>query len=107
MKHLQLPSFIGAAFLVSALAACQTSSQSNNHWHIDSVSTSVKHHFFGTVPTEWPVFKEEVLEGAEHIGTTLRRHFLNSNPDNPLQPESRSRARSWPQPPEREFTVGG
>jgi hypothetical protein len=103
MKHLPL---LGAALISLGLASCQSSSQATNHWHIDHVGTSVGHAFFGTVPSDWTVFKEEAGGGAGHIGQTLSRHFLNVNTDNPLQPEVRATGTSHPQPPEREFTVG-
>ena len=105
MKHLRLP-LLGAALLAAGLTGCQ-SSQATNHWHIDWVSTSVKHAFFGTVPDDWSDFKEQTAAGSGAFGTTLRRHFLNDNPDNPLQPEGRSKPSSPPPLPDDEFEVGG
>ena len=105
MKHHHLLGALGAALLVAGASGCKTSSEAHNHWHIDSVGSSFSRAFFGTVPEDYTVFKEEAGRNSRAFGWTLRRHFLSDNPGNPLQPQSKSREKSPPMPPTTEFTV--
>jgi hypothetical protein len=105
MKHVPQNALLGAALLALGLASCR-SIEANNHWRPESVITSAKYQFFGTLPLEWSAFKEGVAGGTGHVAKTFRRHLLNNNPDNPLQRSYRILGPSDPNPPRRKFRVG-
>lgn len=75
-------------FALLAAVGCQSGSVSGtNHWNIDSVGPRVLRHLTGyreDLDGDFPTFQ---YTKKKEINLTLRRHFLNDNPKNPLEGE--------------------
>lgn len=80
---------LGALALTGLLASgCTTSNpQRQNHWNFQSVAPSFVYHTTRYRPEVDGSYREFQWREKQHINLTLRRHFLNSNPYNPRQPE--------------------
>jgi len=82
-----------AAVAGALVAACLTSGcsstnpQLDNHWNLQWVPRSIVYNTTGYVPERDGSYREFQWREKRHINLTLRRHFLNSNPYNPRQPE--------------------
>lgn len=96
------PLAIGLA--LAGVSGCR-SAQQNNHWHVDNVGTRVSYQMTGDLLANDRRWREEASEDGGAFALTLRRHFLNDDPNNPLLPSTVRRVPP-PQPPEGEFEVG-
>lgn len=100
MKRLTL----GSLALVAALSSCTTPAYENNHWHFNSVGPRITHQFVGYRQSRDGEFLNMVSRDGQSAFVTLRRHFMNDNPNNPLLPQP-ARPPYRPQPPQVEFEV--
>jgi hypothetical protein len=79
-------------------AGCRSSGESmNDHWSERSVAPRVSRFFLGYDAEKDGDYRDFQWERKQDINLTLRRHFLNHNPDNPHQPDVPSRYK--PRPP--------
>ena len=85
MKNLRLA--LVAGLLLGGLASgCRTTpGDPSSHWNIDSVDDRIVKHFTGYRGGVDGTYLEYQLAKKNHVGKTLRRHFLNDNEDNPFQ----------------------
>ena len=93
----------GAAAL-SVLAGCTSAAMESNHWHVDSVGPRISYHFFGYQPSEDGRYWDRLRYDGSSAWLTIRRHFLNDDPTNPLLPEAPHHAKR-PDPPDVQFTT--
>ncbi len=101
MKRL---SFGALALLAALTTACTTPAYENNHWHINSVGPRISYHFLGYTRTTDGDLDEKLWSDVDDVQLTVRRHFGNSNPENPFIPMP-TQAPYRPTPPEVEFKV--
>lgn len=82
--------FVVGALLVSLASGCRSAStEERNHWNSDSVGPRVAYHLLGypgTQTGEYENYRDFQWQEKQDINLTLRRHFLNRNPENPSQP---------------------
>jgi hypothetical protein len=84
--------------LLSLSSGCQTApGQETSHWNIGSVPTRVAYQFFNYREDMDGSYREHQWREKQEVNLTLRRHFLNNNPDNPFQADDPSRVA--PRPP--------
>jgi len=76
-----------AAIVGLASSCSSTNPQTNNHWNVQWVPRSIVYNTTGYIPERDGTYREFQWREKRHINLTLRRHFLNSNPYNPRQPE--------------------
>lgn len=81
------------AGLASALllSACQASTgQESNHWNIESLAPRTAKAFLGYRQDLDGSYREFQWRQKQDMNLTLRRHFLNDNPNNPFQADDPS-----------------
>jgi hypothetical protein len=100
MKRLTL----GSLVLIAITSACTTPAYENNHWHFNSVGPRMTHQFLGYRQSRDGSYCDKLSEDGRAASLTLRRHFFNDNPDNPMLPQP-ARPPYRPQPPAVEFEV--
>lgn len=100
MKRLTL----GSLVLIALTSACTTPAYENNHWHFNSVGPRMTHQFFGYRQSRDGSYLNRVGQDTSDALLTLRRHFVNDNPSNPMLPQP-ARPPYRPQPPDVEFAV--
>jgi hypothetical protein len=88
----------------AVFAGCQTPGLEENHWHVASVGPRIAYHFFGYDETMDGGYDNRFHQDMSSIGLTLRRHFLNDDPYNPLVPQPPQKPYR-PQPPNVEFEI--
>ncbi len=70
-----------------AASGCSTTAGvPESHWNIDSVPSRMTHHFLGYQSEVDGPYRDFQWRKKKDINLTLRRHFLNNNPRNPLEP---------------------
>ena len=106
MKTSHLAAAAALALTSLLTTGCTTPSMERNHWEFDSVGPRVTHQFLGYQASEDGRYWERLRYDASGVGLTLRRHFLNDDPTNPMQPRSGKRTER-PQPPNVTFTTHG
>ncbi len=80
------------------LQGCRSApGQEDNHWNIESIVPRVGYHFFGYREDIDGTYREHQWREKMDINLTLRRHFLNNNPENPF--EASDPGRSGGRPP--------
>lgn len=85
------------ALLASAALLClsgcrSTPTQQYNHWSLSSVGPRMSHHFLGGYDYyKHGTWREFDYAQKKDIERTLRRHFLNTNYDNPFQADNSNR----------------
>lgn len=57
----------------------------DSHWNVGSLEHRAGYHLFGYDSYTGESIYEHSANSAKDIALTLRRHFLNDNPENPLQ----------------------
>lgn len=97
---------IRSLFVTSLLVLCASGCQSpgytvNEHWKERSVPPRITRFFTGYDASKDGQYLDFQWVRKKQINLTLRRHFLNSNPDNPNQPPEPSRFE--PRPPNTPF----
>lgn len=81
-----------------ALSGCRSApGQDDSHWNIESLGPRVGYHAFGYREDLDGTYREHQWREKQDINLTLRRHFLNNNPDNPF--EASDPGRNRPRPP--------
>lgn len=81
-----------------SLSSCQAApGQDASHWNIGSVPSRVAYRFFNYRQDMDGSYLEHQWREKQEINLTLRRHFLNNNPDNPFQANDPGRVA--PRPP--------
>jgi hypothetical protein len=84
---------LGLGLVVATLLAsgCKSASgDPNSHWNVDSVDQRVVKAFTGYRGAIDGSYLDYQYEQKQKAHLTLRRHFLNSNPYNPFQPDDPS-----------------
>ncbi len=78
---------LGAGLVcASLLTSCRTSAgDTESHWNIDSVDNRIVKRFTGYRGAVDGAYVDFQRQKKNDISKTLRRHFLNNNPDNPFQ----------------------
>lgn len=71
---------------LAALACRTTPGVPESHWNIESVPPRIARHFFGYQSEVDGPYRDFQWRKKKDINLTLRRHFLNNNPENPLEP---------------------
>jgi hypothetical protein len=67
-------------------ASCQAApGQAHNHWNIESLKPRISKTLLGYEEDSDGSYREFQWRQKQDINLTLRRHFLNSNPENPFQ----------------------
>jgi hypothetical protein len=80
---MKTPLLLASAFLFGACAS--SSPDYASHWNAGHVGASAEHVFTGyDAELDGPRYTYS-RKGAEGIALTIRRHFMNDNPENPLQ----------------------
>ncbi len=79
-----------------AAVACRSGHLTDNHWNADGVPERVVKHFTGYRQDVSGSYVQHQWRKKMDIDLTLRRHFLNNNPDNPYQPDDPSQVRERP-----------
>ena len=69
----------------------------DNHWNIGGLGPRLAYHGLSYQPHLSDSYRDHQWQQKQDINLTLRRHFLNNNPENPFQPEDPSL--SEPRPP--------
>ena len=103
---MKLPTLAGIAGIAVSclLAGCSTDSTMTNHWHINSVGTSMSHHLLGYRPAMDGLEYAPVLaEDGDDLWLLTQRHIICVNPTNPLLPQEEKKKSPPPQPPDVEF----
>jgi hypothetical protein len=95
---------IAVAAATCLFAGCQTPGLEDNHWHVSSVGPDIAYYFFGYNETMDGSYGNRFGMDMSSIGLTFRRHVLNDNPYNPLEPEP-AHAPYRPEPPNVEFEI--
>jgi hypothetical protein len=89
---------LGLASLL--LSACQTSPiEERNHWSPWHTGPRIAYHVLGypgPQTGEYTSYRDFQWHEKQEINLTLRRHFLNSNPHNPQQPDDPAYYRERP-----------
>jgi len=77
---------LALTLLLGLGAACQSApGQGSSHWNIESVYPRFSYYTTGYRSDRTGSFRQHQWEQKRDINRTLRRHFLNNNPDNPFQ----------------------
>lgn len=93
---------LAAAAAGLALAACSTTPETyDNHWNVGSLGPRLTYHGLGYNPVLADTYRDHQWQDKQDINLTLRRHFLNNNPDSPFQADDPSRVA--PRPPHSLF----
>lgn len=73
-----------ALALAASAASCQSTGQDiNDHWNATSSAPRIARFFLGYDSGVDGDYREFAWQRKQDINLTLRRHFLNHNPDNP------------------------
>ena len=59
--------------------------QESSHWNLESVGPRVMYHMTGYREDLSGSFREHQWQQKQDLNLTMRRHFLNNNPENPFQ----------------------
>jgi hypothetical protein len=88
---------LSLSVLVCAAAGCKTMAGTpESHWNIDSVPNRITTHFTGYRGPIDGNYREFQWRKKKSIDLTMRRHFLNNNPENPLEVADPSRTEVRP-----------
>lgn len=78
--------FLAGLLAVLGSTGCQSApSQEHVHWNLESVGPRVSYAFLGYREDLDGTWRDKQWSDKKSINKTLRRHFLNNNPDNPFQ----------------------
>jgi hypothetical protein len=89
---------LAAIALGCVLGSCASTPRTyDNHWNVGSLGPRLAYHGLSYNPVLSDTYRDHQWQQKQDINLTLRRHFLNSNPENPFEPEDASRR--GPRPP--------
>lgn len=81
-----LRSVVAGAALLALSTGCQSSARDiDDHWNFASVPPRVGRHLLGYDAARDGSYRDFQWERKKDINLTLRRYFLNDNPENPFQ----------------------
>ncbi len=86
MKHSVKHALLGLALVTLTTSCVSRNPNVANHWSFESVETSFRQHIFGHASSDYNALRDAYMSDAENVLTTLGRHFMHENPDNPLIP---------------------
>lgn len=90
-------SLVAAGLLAALASGCQSApGQEHSHWNLESVGQRISYQFLGYRKDLDGSWRDKSWEDKKDINKTLRRHFLNNNPDNPFQAPDPSAGKSRP-----------
>ena len=93
-----LTTSLALAAASALLGACTSTPETyDNHWNVGSLGPRIAYHTLSYRPVLSDTYRDHQWQEKQDINLTLRRHFLNNNPENPFQPEDTSL--SDPRPP--------
>lgn len=79
------------ALSAGLLASCASNpGRHDNHWNIGGLGPRLAYHGLSYRPDLSVTYRDHQWQQKQDINLTLRRHFLNNNPENPFQPEDTS-----------------
>lgn len=82
---------LALAAAAAGLGSCASEPQAyDNHWNIGSLGPRLAYHGLSYNPVLADSYRDHQWQEKQDINLTLRRHFLNNNPENPFQPEDTS-----------------
>ena len=91
MNVLRLLPFLLLSGLSLGLGSCSSKpGPYSNHWNVDGLGDHFAYHGLSYRQDRNASYIDHQWQQKRSIDVTLRRHFLNSNPDNPFQPEDTS-----------------
>ena len=91
LPHMRVKSlFLAASAGLLTVACASTPGQHDNHWNIGGLGPRLAYHGLGYQPYMADSYRDHQWQQKQDINLTLRRHFLNNNPENPFQPEDKS-----------------
>ncbi len=77
--------FTCAASLVLAVSCQSAPSQESSHWNLNSVIPRASYNFLGYREDLSDSYRDQLWEDKQSINLTVKRHFMNVNPENPFQ----------------------
>lgn len=92
MKLKLLALFAGSALLT----ACASNEPAENHWNLQTLGPRMSKHFLGYRADIDGDYRTHQWKQKKDINLTLRRHFLNNNPENPFQAPDPNRLERGP-----------
>ncbi|QDU67057.1 hypothetical protein [Engelhardtia mirabilis] len=98
---------IAAAGALAGLSGCTATHEiQEDHWNLASVPGRISYQLTGYRGPEDGSLAHHVGKDLSSIGTTLGRHFLNYNAENPFQGSTTYKTHKAPKPPKvSEFEV--
>lgn len=90
LRTLRFAPLLAATLLATACQSGGPTTRNNALWKPDSLKYRIGKHFFGYRPDVDGRYIDYQYQKKQDINLTLRRHFLNSNPDSPTQPDDPS-----------------
>jgi len=79
-------SLLASVALLAAGTSCQSAAQDiDDHWNFRSVPPRVARHLLGYDAARDGSYRDFQWQRKQDINLTLRRYFLNDNPENPFQ----------------------
>lgn len=85
MKHLPPIAVLTVLFVSGCNASSQTNT--NDHWNMRGIGPSVTRAAFGYDAEKDGKYIDYQYQNKKSIALTLKRHFLNQNPENPFEAE--------------------
>ena len=91
---------IAAASALAGLSSCTSTHEiQEDHWNLASVPGRISYHLTGYRGPEDGSMAHHIGQDMSSIGTTLARHFMNRNLENPSQGTTKYVRHTAPKPP--------
>lgn len=74
-----------ASLALASTLGCRTTNPGMDHWNVQGVPARAAKQFLGYRADLDGDYRGFHVRQKQHINLTLRRHFLNNNPENPFQ----------------------
>lgn len=90
LRTLRFVPLLAATLLAGACQSGGPTTRNNALWKPDSLKYRMGKHFFGYRPDVDGKYIDYQFQKKQDVNLTLRRHFLNNNPDNPMEADDPS-----------------